>query len=291
MARTLDLPTPLVSTEWLAQHLDHPDLRILDATVHLAPPSEAGQDWSQTSGRPEYLTAHIPSAAFADIIDDLSEPDGGWFTRPSPERFAEAAGRLGIGPETAVVVYAANVFWATRVWWLLLANGFDNVAVLDGGFGKWTAEGHPTRSGEESYPPAQFVGTPRPELFADLDEVKQVVENGSGACLINSLSPEDHHATETINYARPGRIPGSRNVFVAALLDPTDGTFRSVPELREIFQEVQAQPGRKVTYCGGGIAATGDALALRLIGETDVAVYDGSLREWTSDPSLPVEVG
>ena len=288
---TLDLPTPLVATDWLARHLDDPALRIFDATVHLAAPAQAGEEWTQTSGRPEYRAAHIPGAAFADIIDELSEPDGGWFTKPSPERFAAAAGRLGIGPETAVVVYAADVFWATRLWWLLLANGFDNVAVLDGGIGKWTAEGRPTRSGDESYPPADFVGTPRPELFAELDEVKQVVEQGSGACLINSLSPQDFHATESISYARPGRIPGSRHVFVASLLNPADGTFRPVPELREIFAQVQAAPGRKVTYCGGGIAATGDALALRLLGETDVAIYDGSLREWTSDPSLPLEVG
>ncbi|GGL95196.1 sulfurtransferase [Micromonospora yangpuensis] len=291
MAGAAHLTTPLVSTEWLAEHLDDPKLRILDATVHLAPPTEAGADWSQSSGRPDYEAAHIPGAAFADIIDELSEPDGGWFTKPTPERFAAAAGRLGIGPDTTVVVYAVNVFWATRVWWLLLANGFDNVAVLDGGFGKWTAEGRPTRSGTESYPPAEFVGTPRPELFADLDEVRQVVESGTGACLINSLSPEDFHATETLSYPRPGRIPGSRHVFVAALLNPADGTFRPVPELREIFRDVQAEPGRKVTYCGGGIAATGDALALHLIGETDVAVYDGSLREWTSDPTLPLEVG
>jgi thiosulfate/3-mercaptopyruvate sulfurtransferase len=291
MTTELHLPTPLVSTDWLADHLDHPKLRVFDANVHLAPPAEGSTGWTQSTGHPEYLTAHIPGAAFADIIDDLSEPDGGWFTKPSPQRFAAAAGRLGIGPDTAVVLYAANVFWATRVWWLLLANGFDNVAVLDGGFGKWTAEGRPTRSGDESYPPAEFVGTPRPELFAELDEVKQVVDSGTGACLINSLSPEDHHATVTRSYPRPGRIPGSVNVFVATLLDPTDGTFKPVPQLREIFADVQAQPGRKVTYCGGGIAATGDALALRLIGETDVAIYDGSLREWTSDPSLPVEVG
>lgn len=291
MASTLDLPTPLVSTDWLARHLDDPALRIFDATVHLAAPTQAGGEWSQTSGRPDYLAAHIPGAAFADIIDELSEPDGGWFTKPSPERFAAAAGRLGIGAQTAVVVYAADVFWATRLWWLLLANGFDNVAVLDGGINKWRAEGRPTMAGAESYPPAQFTGTPRPELFAELDEVKQVVERGRGGCLINSLSPQDFHATETISYARPGRIPGSRHVFVAALLNPADGTFRPVPELRELFAEVQAEPGRKITYCGGGIAATGDALALRLLGETDVAIYDGSLREWTSDPALPLEVG
>lgn len=285
------LPTPLVSTSWLADHLDDSDLRVFDATVHLAAPGPGSTEWSQTSGHADYLAAHIPGAAFADIIDDLSEPNGGWFTKPSPDRLAAAAGRLGIDPATPVVVYSQAPFWATRLWWLLRANGFDNVAVLDGGIGKWTAEGRPTRSGEETYPTAEFVGTPRPEFFAELAEVKAVVDTGTGACLINSLSPEDHHATETNSYPRPGRIPGSRNVFVGALLDPADGTFKPVDELREIFAPVLTEPGRKVTYCGGGIAATGDALALTLLGENDIAVYDGSLREWTSDPELPVEVG
>ncbi|BCJ68960.1 sulfurtransferase [Polymorphospora rubra] len=288
---TTSLPTPLVSTAWLAEHLDDPDLRVLDATVHLAAPEPGSTQWSQRSGRDDYLAAHIPGAAFADIIDDLSEPDGGWFTKPSPARFAAAAGGLGIGPDSRVVVYSLDPFWATRVWWLLRANGFDNVAVLDGGFRKWTAEGRPTTAGAQSYPAAEFVGSPRPDLFAELAEVERVVESGSGACLINSLSPQDHHATQTNSYARPGRIPGSVNVFVGALLDPTDGTFKPVDELRAIFADVLARPGRKVTYCGGGIAATGDALALTLLGEDDVAVYDGSLREWTSDPRLPLEVG
>ena len=202
-----------------------------------------------------------------------------------------AAGRLGIGPASRVVVYALDVHWATRVWWLVRANGFDNVAVLDGGLRKWTAEGRPTTTGEERYPEAEFVGEPRPRFFAELNEVKKVVDTGSGACLINSLSPKDHHAVETNNFARPGRIPGSLNVFMDALLNPAAGTYRPVGELREIFAEVLSRPGRKVTYCGVGISATSDALALTLLGESDVAVYDGSLQEWTSNPELPLEVG
>jgi thiosulfate/3-mercaptopyruvate sulfurtransferase len=118
-----------------------------------------------------------------------------------------------------------------------------------------------------------------------------VVHTGSGACLINSLSPQDHHAIETNNFARPGRIPGSLNVFMDALLNQADGTFTPVGELREIFADVLSQPGRKVTYCGVGIAATSDALALTLLGESDVALYDGSLQEWTSNPALPLEIG
>ena len=292
MTSRLILPTPLVSTDWLANHLGDPDLRVLDATAHLAGPEPGSTiGWSLRPGLDDYLAAHIPGAAFADIINDLSEPDGGALSKPSPARFAVAAGRLGIGPLSRVVVYALDVHWATRVWWLLRANGFDNVAVLDGGLPKWTAEGRPTTTGVERYPGAEFVGEPRPRFFAELDEVKQVVDTGSGACLINSLSPQDHHGVETNNFARPGHIPGSLNVFMDALLNQADGTYKPVGELREIFADVLSRPGRKVTYCGVGISATSDALALTLLGESDVAVYDGSLQEWTSNPELPLEVG
>jgi thiosulfate/3-mercaptopyruvate sulfurtransferase len=286
------LPTPLVSTDWLAKHLGDPDLRVLDATAHLAgPESGSAVGWGLRPGLNDYLAAHIPGAAFADIIEDLSEPDGGALSKPSPARFAVAAGRLGIGPASRVVVYALDVHCATKVWWLLRTNGFDSVAVLDGGLRKWTNEGRPTTTGVESYPGAEFVGETRPRLFAELDEVKKVVDTGSGACLINSLSPQDHHAVETNNFARPGRIPGSLNVFMDALLNQADGTYKPVGELRKIFAEVLSRPGRKVTYCGVGISATSDALALTLLGESDVAVYDGSLQEWTSNPELPLEVG
>ena len=285
------LPTPLVSTDWLETHLGDPDLRVLDATTHLVGPEFGSTGWSLRPGLDDYLAAHIPGAVFADVIDDLSEPDGGAVTKPSPARFAAAAGRLGIGPASQVVVYALEPHWATRVWWLLRANGLDNAAVLDGGFRKWTAEGRPVTTGVESYPGAEFVGQPRPRFFAELDEVKRVVDSGSGACLINSLSPQEHHAVETSNFARAGHIPGSLNVDMDALLNQADGTFKPVGELREIFADVPSRPGRKVLYCGAGIAATRDAFALTLLGESDVAVYDGSLHEWASTPELPLEAG
>src|ERR671914_1825271 len=145
------LRTPLVSTDWLEKHLGDPDLRVLDATAHLVGPESGSSGWSLRPGLDDYLAAHIPGAVFADVLDDLSEPDGGAVSKPSAARFAAAAGRLGIGPVSHVVVYALEPHWATRVWWLLRANGLHNVAVLDGGFGKWTAEGRPTTTGVESY--------------------------------------------------------------------------------------------------------------------------------------------
>jgi thiosulfate/3-mercaptopyruvate sulfurtransferase len=147
MTNRLTLPTPLVSTNWLAEHLGDPDLRVLD---------------DRASGGVRFWQYRVePAPGGADIIDDLSEPDGGALSKPSRARFAAAAGRLGVGPDSRAVIYAPDVHWATRVWWLLRANGFDNVAVLEGGFRKWTAEGRPTATGVESYPRAEFVAEPR----------------------------------------------------------------------------------------------------------------------------------
>jgi 3-mercaptopyruvate sulfurtransferase SseA len=118
------LPKPLVSTDWLAKHLGDPDLRVLDATAHLVGPESGNAGWSLRPGLDDYLAEHIPGAAFADVIDDLSEPDGGTLSKPSPARFAAAASRLGVGPASRVVVYALEPHWATRVWWLLRRQRF-----------------------------------------------------------------------------------------------------------------------------------------------------------------------
>jgi thiosulfate/3-mercaptopyruvate sulfurtransferase len=284
------LPTPLVTTDWLAEHLDDADLRLLDATIFLAPPAEPGADWTQERGEAAHAEEHIPGSRYADIVSELSSADG-WFTRPDAEAFKAAVERLGVGDGTRVVVYdRAASMWAARVWWLLRSFGFEDVAVLDGGLHRWKAEGRPTTAEPTpAAPAASFTAVDHPELVADTEQVLAVVNDG-GACLINSLTAEDFTATETDRYARPGRIPGSLNVPVFDLLDE-QGRFRSPDELREHFADVLARPGRKITYCGGGIAATADALALYVLGETDVAVYDGSLREWTADERLPLEVG
>ncbi|HWT93754.1 MAG TPA: rhodanese-like domain-containing protein [Solirubrobacteraceae bacterium] len=284
------LPTPLVSTAWLADHLDDPDLRLLEATVFLAPPATPGEDWSVAPGTEAYAAEHLPGARFADLVGELSVPNTR-FERPDAATFAAAAERLGVGEGTRVVVYdRAGTIWAARVWWLLRSFGFDAVAVLDGGFERWKAEGRPTTADvPAAAPAARFTARDRPELVADRDQVLAVVGQG-GACLINALGAEDFTATETDRYPRPGRIPGSLNVPAGSLLGD-DGRVLPADALRDRFAAVLARPGRKIAYCGGGIAATADALALAVIGEDDVAVYDASLAEWTADPALPLEVG
>jgi thiosulfate/3-mercaptopyruvate sulfurtransferase len=267
------LPGPLVNADWLAEHLDAPDLRILEATVYLTP---SGGSYEVRSGREDWEGGHIPGSAFADLITELSQPhDTLNFTFPAPGRFGAAMSALGVEDGTAVVIYDRNgTMWATRLWWLLHAYGFE-AAVLDGGLAAWRGD---LTGAPEPRHVATFTPRPHPRTIADRAEV----ENGP-ACLINALSPEAFRAA---------RIPGSTNLAGRDLLDPESGRFRSPEELRERLGAAGALGGgRVVTYCGGGISATLDAFALTLVGEPDVAVYDGSMGEWTANPALPLERG
>ena len=180
--------------------------------------------------------------------------------------------------------------WATRFWWMLRACGFDNVAVLDGGFDKWQAEGRPTEGGTRSYAPQQLTLTARPAAWADKNEVLAAIGDRA-VCTINALSPSLHEGTSKTSYGRKGRIKGSRNVPYASLLKE-DGTYRDEEELRSFYAKVGAfEMPRVICYCGGGISATMNALALTRLGHPSVAVYDGSMSEWTHDPDLPMETG
>lgn len=280
----------LVSTEWLAGHLADPDLRIFDVTVHLRPASPG--PYTIESGRADYEAGHVPGAAFLDLARDLSDPDARLpFTKPSPERLAAALGAAGVGPRSFVVAYSTPTpMWATRAWWLLRAAGFDNAAVLDGGLAKWKAEGRPLESGARAYPPAGLTLAARSDAWADKDAVLAAIADG-GVCTINALSPSVHSGESATNYGRKGHIAGSRNVPYAALLKP-DGSYREDAELRALFDGVGAfERPRAICYCGGGISATMDALALTRLGHPSVAVYDGSMSEWSRDPTLPMELG
>lgn len=289
---TEDVPT-LVDPEWLHAHLEEPDLRVLDCTVHLSFDDETGER-SSVSGREDWETSHIPGSAFADLLEDFSvtdDPDYP-YQLPDPDAFAESMEQLGIGDDSRVVLYdAAGNGWAARFWWMLRVFGFDRAGVLDGGWDRWVAEDRPTSTEPPTHDPATFTPQFRPELVADVEDVRESIDD-EDHCLINALRPADYAGSEPIKYGRPGRIPDSENVPAVgdqAIVDPETNTFESPEELEERFDAVGATDSEQVTtYCGGGIAASSLALALYEAGIEDAAVYDGSLAEWGENTDLPM---
>jgi thiosulfate/3-mercaptopyruvate sulfurtransferase len=281
------LPSPLVSTQWLADYLGNESLVVLDATVlpFVSPTGKSGF----LSGHEQYLVnGHIPTALFADLIEEFSDTEARLpFTHQSPEAFAIAAGALGIDNETTVVVYDSSVGqWAARLWWLFRAAGYDRVAVLDGGYTKWLAEGRDTDVGHLEPTPARFVAQERPELWATKSDIEDVLAGTATAALVCGLPPKEFSGEEGFR-TRRGHIPGSISAPAGRLVDPETNALLPESRLRETFGPALDQP-RIVAYCAAGIAASADALALTILGHGNVAIYDGSLLEWTADDRLPV---
>lgn len=280
-----------VSVRWLNEHLADEDLVVVDATNHLPVPTDG--PYVPESGAQTYRAEHIPGALFADLLGDFADPAAAepW-TAPDHERFAAAAGALGIGDGARVVVYDQHDgFWATRFWWHLRYEGFDSVTVLDGGLPAWKAAGFEVTDVVPEPTPRTFTGTRRPELIRSTEEIAANLED-EGTILVNVLD-EATYRGEVDTYARRGHIPGSINLPVFTLRDPETGTLRPLEELREEFEKAGLldEGTRVVTYCGGGIAATGVAHALALAGRDDVAVYDGSMTAWAGNPDLPLVTG
>ncbi|MGR9091023.1 MAG: sulfurtransferase [Gammaproteobacteria bacterium] len=287
----MQLDNALVSTQWLEQHLDDPSLRIFDTTIYLQP-KPGGGGYQADSGRENWSKAHIPGAGFLDLAQEFADPDTDIpFMMPPAERFCELAAAHGIGDDCAVVLYNDGMpMWATRAWWMFRSVGFDNVAVLDGGWQKWRAEGRPVNGAAPAYPAGKLTPRPRPDMWADKDDMLRIIEDGS-ACTLNALAP-DVYSGETNRYGRAGHIPGSTNVFYGSLIDDATGAFRPVEELSATLKDNGSlDADRVVVYCGGGISATMDALALHLAGHRNIAIYDGSMSEWIRDESLPLILG
>jgi thiosulfate/3-mercaptopyruvate sulfurtransferase len=277
----------------LSAQLGNPALRIFDATVYLRR-AVGGGPYTVETGLPRYQQAHLPGAAFADISGELSDTSSPYpFALPSADAFAVAASGLGIGPGTHVVAYAqGSPMWATRLWWLLRFFDFDDVSVLDGGLQAWLAEGLPTEPGDVRYQPARFAARPRPELLATLDDVRAVVGGDGRTCLLNALSESAFRGEGPGAYSRPGRIPGSSSLPAAGLVDQVTNRFQSLPQLEAAVAAAGVRGGEPViAYCGGGISATVDLFALWLTGRADARLYDGSLTEWSANPSLPLVTG
>ena len=281
------LPAPVVSTQWLADHLGADKLVILDASAILA---------ALPNGKPAYLTGHdaylfdghIPGAYFAELIEVFTDPSGPYpFTRPSAELFAVAAASVGVDNNTTVVVYDSAVGqWAARLWWLFRTFGFDRVAVLDGGFKKWTAEERETDIGHVEPPVGSFEVNERPELWVDKAYVERVVSGEVEAALVCGLPPKEF--TGEAGYrSRPGHIPGSVSIPASRLVDRDSNAFLGGDALREKFAPVLSAP-QVIAYCSAGVASASDALALTLLGYRNVAIFDGSLAEWVADAAAPV---
>jgi thiosulfate/3-mercaptopyruvate sulfurtransferase len=278
-------PEYLVETDWLQQNLSNPNVVTLDCTVHLR--VQPSGPYVIEPGRADFEKAHIQGAQFCDVQRDVSDPSGKYnFMRPNAADFAAAMRRFGISNDTRVITYStANPWWATRVWWLLRSFGHDNAAVLNGGWRKWAKENRPADTGA-SQPRAagSFAVQFERDLMADRDEVKAAMGNGA-ICTLNALMPAQYAGT---TYGRPGQIPGSVAVPAGHLLDPATNAFLPADQLRDKLAAVGAMDRPVIAYCGGGIAATADALVLVMLGHSNVKVYDASLSEWSKDESLPM---
>jgi thiosulfate/3-mercaptopyruvate sulfurtransferase len=284
-------PEFLIDVETLGRQLGDPNLRVFDCTTNLIPDPKT--TYQAVPARADFEKGHIPGAQFIDLQADLSDSSQRLrFMLPSAEVFAASMSRFGVGEGTRVVLYStANPWWATRVWWLLRVFGFDDAAVLNGGWQKWVREGRPVETGPaKPRPPGHFVVRELRPLMVGKDEVLRAIGDG-GVCTLNALAPEQHAGSGGNSYGRPGHIKGSVNLPAAHLLDPATNEFLPPDELRRRFEAVGAFDKEVITYCGGGIAASADALALVMLGHPNVRLYDASMSEWAVDPSLPMETG
>lgn len=283
------MTTPLViSTDWLAAHLNDPQVRVADVRWFLF-------DKDKT-GRSEYLRGHIPGAVFFDVDTDLSAPPaqpGGRHPLPSPEVFAQAASRAGISPETHVIAYDdAGGATAARLWWLLKYFGHEKVSLLDGGIVRWVAEGHALETLVPQYVATHFVPHPHPEMFIERETVN-ALRNDPRALILDVRVPGRFQGKFEPIDPQAGHVPGAKNAPLAGnLRSAEDPRFLSPAELRARFETLGAdRVERIVPYCGSGVNACQMAFALQLAGFNNVVLYAGSWSDWCSDPSLPVAIG
>lgn len=278
---------PLVQASWVAEHLDDPDLRVIDPTLQVHRRVVLP---TIRTGLREYQRGHIPGSTFLDLFQ-LHDPRRPRITMTAPDagHFAAVLGGLGVGPSSRVVLYDRREnMWAARVWWLLRAFGHDRAAILDGGWGAWQEAGLTACSVPCSYPPTMFQPQPRPGLLVDRRAVLAALDDPD-VTLLNALGRRQHRG-EVNEYGRRGHIPGSTNVTAWEVLDRETGRYRPLPELREKVGDVLLAP-KVIVYCGAGAAASSLAHVLVRLGHPDVAVYDGGLVEWCADRELPLERG
>lgn len=276
-------PTPIVSTDWLADHLDDPKVVVLDSSYHLPT--------VKRDAATEFQGLRIPGARFFDFDGRIKDPDA---DQPhmlcSPDRFEREVGALGVSNDTFVVSYDVNgIFSASRCWWMFRTFGHEKVAVLDGGLPKWEHEGRPV----ETTPPApvkaaKFKASFHPHLVRSAQHVLDALDT---ADIIDARSAGRFLAQdpEPRPGLRSGHIPGSFNIPFQKILSDK-GTLKSAQELKEVFTGAGIDLENPIICsCGSGVSACNLALGLYVLGREDAAVYDGSWSEWGSRDDLPIE--
>jgi thiosulfate/3-mercaptopyruvate sulfurtransferase len=275
----------LVSTEWLAERLGEPGLVVVDASAHLP---DAGRD-----ARAEFEAAHIPGARFLDLdtLKDFDSPVPA--ALPRAEQFAARMAEIGLTEGDRILIYDdSGVKTSARAWFIFRLHGRREVAILDGGLGKWRAEGRPlesgpSRGGHGVVTPASGPGTVRSkaDMLANLDTGAEQVLDARGAGRFTGAEPEIRPGMPS------GHIPGSRNLPFGRVLN-ADGTFKDEAGLREAFADAGIDLDRPVvTTCGSGVTAAVLLFAMHLLGKQDIALYDGSWSEWGADPDTPKATG
>lgn len=284
-------PGALVSTEWLAENLRVPNLRIFDCSTVLKFGAGGERPYCVLNCASEHSAGHIPGANCFDLQRDFSDNDSPYgMTLAAPETVSAAFEKAGVSDGTHVVLYSRrSPSWATRFWWMLRWLGFDAASVLDGGFEKWVAEGYPLSTEPSTYPEGSMTVRLRPDLFVGKEQVLAATEDPA-TCLVNALG-RDVFSGENSRYGRPGRIPGSVSVPKVDLIDRDTHAFLPAGHIARVFESVGADKAKgHITYCGGAIFATVDAFWLHQLGHDQVAVYENSMSEWGPDHSLPIEV-
>jgi len=284
----------LVETSWLAEHLNDPQIRIVDMRGYVRTVEHDGVQDALYIGAPdEYARGHIPGAVYIDWSSDIVDLDDTVEAQIAPPaRFAEVLGNLGIGDQHLVVAYDAHPTsqFATRLWWALKYYGHKRVVVLNGGLAKWQSEGRPLVESIPVYPAATFTPAIQVRLRATAVEVLSQLGQ-EDAVLIDARDRGQFSGAIARGHGRRGHIPGALSIPREEVIDPATGTFRSNEELTQLFSKAGVQPEQKiVAYCNGGVAATTILFSLALLGYDNLTNYDGSWNEWGSRQDLPIEV-